>query len=153
VGLWVYICVCGGGVHSERGWGQESATATPYFKPACSRPPLFPTHPPTHRQAATLSCALRHFTAPEVLDGDNRYRCPANGELVRALKSITIEEAPNVLAVHLKRFDFFGRGEWGEAGRGAVGVGGARARGAYGAREGLSLVHLGDCSLVSVTDL
>ncbi|KAI8462774.1 MAG: hypothetical protein J3K34DRAFT_372984 [Monoraphidium minutum] len=61
-------------------------------------------------QASTLQRALQHFTAAEVLDGDNRYRCPKNGKLVRAKKRITIEEAPNVLAVHLKRFDFFGRG-------------------------------------------
>lgn len=45
-----------------------------------------------------------------MLDGDNRYRCPADGRLVRATKRITVEEAPNVLAVHLKRFDFFGHG-------------------------------------------
>lgn len=64
-----------------------------------------------YAQAATLQAALQHFTAAEVLDGANRYRCPKNGELVRAQKRITIEEAPNVLVVHLKRFDFFGRGE------------------------------------------
>jgi ubiquitin carboxyl-terminal hydrolase 36/42 len=29
---------------------------------------------------------------------------------VRAHKRISIEDAPNVLTVHLKRFDFFGRG-------------------------------------------
>jgi ubiquitin carboxyl-terminal hydrolase 36/42 len=63
-------------------------------------------------RASSLDGALRRFTAAEVLDGDNRYRLPkeVGGELVRATKRITIEEAPNVLTVHLKRFEFGGRG-------------------------------------------
>ena len=77
--------------------------------PTPAPPPIQNTLAPS--QASTLTRALQHFTAPEVLDGDNRYRCPKNNKLVRARKRITIEEAPNVLAVHLKRFDFFGRGE------------------------------------------
>ena len=39
-----------------------------------------------------------------------RYRCPKNNKLVRATKRISIDDAPNVLTIHLKRFDFFGRG-------------------------------------------
>jgi hypothetical protein len=120
-------------------------------------------------RASTLHSALEHFTAGEILDGDNRcqgvgerggilpkltdvhgacpqqyrpgsdalrlflssmpfmphrvalplthinlchlchthrYRCPKNKQLVRAVKRITIEDAPNVLTIHLKRFDF-----------------------------------------------
>lgn len=33
-------------------------------------------------KANTLTRALQHFTAEEVLDGDNRYRCPKNNKLV-----------------------------------------------------------------------
>lgn len=33
-------------------------------------------------KAQTLTRALQHFTAEEVLDGDNRYRCPKNNKLV-----------------------------------------------------------------------
>jgi hypothetical protein len=35
-------------------------------------------------KASSITRALQHFTAPEVLDGDNRYRCPKNNKLVRA---------------------------------------------------------------------
>jgi ubiquitin carboxyl-terminal hydrolase 36/42 len=63
-------------------------------------------------RASSLDGALRRFTEAEVLDGDNRYRLPSEkgGQLVRATKRITIDEAPNVLTVHLKRFEFGGRG-------------------------------------------
>lgn len=33
-------------------------------------------------KAPSLSKALQHFTAVEVLDGENRYRCPKNNKLV-----------------------------------------------------------------------
>lgn len=33
-------------------------------------------------KASSLTRALQHFTAAEVLDGDNRYRCPKNNQLV-----------------------------------------------------------------------
>eukprot|EP00878_Enallax_costatus_P030218 GHUV01032883.1.p1 GENE.GHUV01032883.1~~GHUV01032883.1.p1 ORF type:complete len:182 (+),score=51.66 GHUV01032883.1:711-1256(+) len=33
-------------------------------------------------KANSLAKALQHFTAAEVLDGDNRYRCPKNSKLV-----------------------------------------------------------------------
>lgn len=33
-------------------------------------------------KANNLNRALQHFTAEEVLDGDNRYRCPKNNKLV-----------------------------------------------------------------------
>jgi ubiquitin carboxyl-terminal hydrolase 36/42 len=33
-------------------------------------------------RAPTVMRALQHFTAKEVLDGDNKYRCPKNNKLV-----------------------------------------------------------------------
>eukprot|EP00201_Polytomella_parva_P022059 CAMPEP_0175050102 /NCGR_PEP_ID=MMETSP0052_2-20121109/7084_1 /TAXON_ID=51329 ORGANISM="Polytomella parva, Strain SAG 63-3" /NCGR_SAMPLE_ID=MMETSP0052_2 /ASSEMBLY_ACC=CAM_ASM_000194 /LENGTH=1138 /DNA_ID=CAMNT_0016314291 /DNA_START=99 /DNA_END=3512 /DNA_ORIENTATION=- len=62
------------------------------------------------RKADSIERALEAFTAPEVLDGPNKYRCPTNQQLVRAVKRITIHEAPNVLTLHLKRFEFGGIG-------------------------------------------
>jgi ubiquitin C-terminal hydrolase len=38
-------------------------------------------------KAHSLTRALQHFTAAEVLDGDNKYRCPKNNKLVRAQQS------------------------------------------------------------------
>ncbi|GIL66148.1 hypothetical protein Vafri_19743 [Volvox africanus] len=61
-------------------------------------------------RATSLERALSAFTAPEVLDGANKYRCPKNNKLVRAVKRISVEEAPNVLTVHLKRFEYGGFG-------------------------------------------
>ncbi|GIL86570.1 hypothetical protein Vretifemale_14832, partial [Volvox reticuliferus] len=61
-------------------------------------------------RAPSLERALSAFTAPEVLDGANKYRCPKNNKLVRAVKRISVEEAPNVLTVHLKRFEYGGFG-------------------------------------------
>ncbi len=33
--------------------------------------------------ASSVLRALQHFTAREVLDGSNKYRCPKNNKLVR----------------------------------------------------------------------
>jgi hypothetical protein len=54
----------------------------------------------------TLKQALDKHHAVEVLDGDNKYRCPLNNRLVRAHRSVSIQEPPNVLIIHLKRFEF-----------------------------------------------
>ena len=50
--------------------------------------------------------ALHTFASVDVLDGDNKYRCPATKRLVRAQRSTRIQEPPNVLTLHLKRFEF-----------------------------------------------
>lgn len=33
-------------------------------------------------RASGVQRALQHFTAKELLDGDNKYRCPKNNKLV-----------------------------------------------------------------------
>lgn len=53
----------------------------------------------------TLSQALARFTEPETLQGDNRYRCDSCRKLVVAVKRFVVRRAPNVLTLHLKRFD------------------------------------------------
>ncbi|GAB4815062.1 hypothetical protein N2152v2_002108 [Parachlorella kessleri] len=74
-------------------------------------------------RANTLERALERFTAGkvavdkllysgpavwkrEVLDGSNKYKCAKEKRLVRAVKRMTVEVAPNVLMIQLKRFEF-----------------------------------------------
>ncbi len=39
-------------------------------------------------RASSVIRALQHFTAHEVLDGTNKYRCPKNGKLVRQVSAL-----------------------------------------------------------------
>lgn len=55
-------------------------------------------------KTTTLEKALRHFTAPEWLDGENKYKCDKCNALVRAQKRLSVHTAPNVLVVGLKRY-------------------------------------------------
>jgi ubiquitin carboxyl-terminal hydrolase 36/42 len=50
--------------------------------------------------------ALQKYVKPETLDQDNAYKCPKCKNKVRAQKRFTIQKAPNVLTLQLKRFDF-----------------------------------------------
>lgn len=49
---------------------------------------------------------MLHFLREEVLDGENSYKCDKCQRKVRATKKYSIQTAPNVLVVNLKRFDF-----------------------------------------------
>ncbi|KAL6554331.1 Ubiquitin carboxyl-terminal hydrolase 25 [Orobanche minor] len=53
----------------------------------------------------SLREALQKFFQPEVLDGNNKYKCDNCKKLVAARKQMSIHQAPNVLVVHLKRFE------------------------------------------------
>ncbi|TMX04826.1 hypothetical protein EJD97_004593 [Solanum chilense] len=56
-------------------------------------------------RADSLLKALDHFTARELLDGGQRqYQCQQCKQKVKATKRLTIDRAPHVLTVHLKRF-------------------------------------------------
>lgn len=57
-------------------------------------------------RAHSVQKALQRFTTGEVLDGQNSYKCPKQNTMVRAIKRITIEDAPNILIIQLKRFEF-----------------------------------------------
>ena len=57
-------------------------------------------------RAPSLTMALERYTKPEMLDRENKYKCPKQGRLVRARKTITIERSPNVLVFQLKRFEY-----------------------------------------------
>ncbi|KAI4344278.1 hypothetical protein L6164_011524 [Bauhinia variegata] len=56
-------------------------------------------------KADSLHKALVNFTAAEWLDGgEKQYQCQRCKQKVRALKQLTIDKAPYVLTIHLKRF-------------------------------------------------
>lgn len=56
-------------------------------------------------KADSLYKALEHFTAPELLDGgEKQYNCQQCKQKVRARKQLTVDKAPHVLTIHLKRF-------------------------------------------------
>lgn len=62
--------------------------------------------------AGSLHKALGDFTAKEQLDGGARvYQCDQCKQKVKALKQLTIHKAPQVLAVHLKRFSSHVQGQ------------------------------------------
>ncbi|GFR46995.1 hypothetical protein Agub_g8649 [Astrephomene gubernaculifera] len=65
----------------------------------------FTTLPLDIGQARSVSEGLRCFTEQERLDGDNKYRCDRCRTLAPAVKQTTIWDDPNVLVLHLKRFD------------------------------------------------
>ncbi|KAH9315522.1 hypothetical protein KI387_024149 [Taxus chinensis] len=52
----------------------------------------------------SLQDALAQFTAPEILDGENKYKCDRCKSYVKAKKQLTVHEAPNILTIALKRF-------------------------------------------------
>uniref|UniRef100_A0ACD5YPL1 Uncharacterized protein n=2 Tax=Avena sativa TaxID=4498 RepID=A0ACD5YPL1_AVESA len=59
-------------------------------------------------KAATLVKALQHFTQEELLDGgEEEYNCQSCKKKVVAKKRLTIDKAPDVLTLHLKRFSPF----------------------------------------------
>ncbi|KAJ6923680.1 ubiquitin carboxyl-terminal hydrolase 23 [Populus alba x Populus x berolinensis] len=56
-------------------------------------------------KADTLPALLRNFTAAEMLDGgEKHYQCQRCKQKVRAKKRLTVQKAPHVLTIHLKRF-------------------------------------------------
>ncbi|CAM6111948.1 unnamed protein product [Calypogeia fissa] len=57
-----------------------------------------------HGCVKTLEDVLAQFTAPEWLDGENKYKCDRCNGYVKARKRLTLHEAPNILTIALKRF-------------------------------------------------
>jgi ubiquitin C-terminal hydrolase len=54
----------------------------------------------------TLAQCFDTFTKPERLDEDNMWYCSECKEHVRAMKTMELWRLPNILVVHLKRFEF-----------------------------------------------
>lgn len=59
--------------------------------------------PRFHR--ACLYCSP-HCTQGELMEGDNAYMCEELGKRVPAVKRTAIKSLPQMLCVHLKRFEF-----------------------------------------------
>ncbi|MED6144856.1 hypothetical protein PIB30_019476 [Stylosanthes scabra] len=57
-----------------------------------------------HGDAASLEECLDQFTAKEWLQGDNMYKCDGCKDYVKAWKRLTVNRAPNILTIALKRF-------------------------------------------------
>ncbi|XP_061348658.1 ubiquitin carboxyl-terminal hydrolase 25 [Gastrolobium bilobum] len=53
----------------------------------------------------SLRDSMQKFFQPEVLDGNNKYKCDNCKKLVPAKKQMSILQAPNVLVIQLKRFE------------------------------------------------
>lgn len=67
-------------------------------------------------RSKSVTHALKSYVATEVLDGANKYKCEMGGgkpHMSRATKQFTVDVAPLVLTVQLKRFEYvpFGRGK------------------------------------------
>ncbi|KAL8536840.1 hypothetical protein ACS0TY_012132 [Phlomoides rotata] len=57
-----------------------------------------------HGDAGSLEECLDQFTAKERLHGDNMYKCDGCNAYVMAWKRLTLQRAPNILTIALKRF-------------------------------------------------
>lgn len=57
-----------------------------------------------HGDAASLEECLDQFTVSEWLHGENMYKCDGCNDYVKASKRLTIQQAPNILTIALKRF-------------------------------------------------
>ncbi|KAI3702716.1 hypothetical protein L6452_28466 [Arctium lappa] len=55
--------------------------------------------------SSSLKDALQNFFQPEILDGDNKYKCDNCRKLVAARKQMSMLQAPNILVIQLKRFE------------------------------------------------
>lgn len=53
----------------------------------------------------SLAAALARFSLPDTLGGADAYRCGGCRRLAPARKRMALYDDPNVLVVHLKRFD------------------------------------------------
>ncbi|KAL9432932.1 hypothetical protein AB3S75_027863 [Citrus x aurantiifolia] len=55
--------------------------------------------------SCSLKEAMQKFFQPEVLDGNNKYKCDNCKKLVSARKQMSILQSPNILVIQLKRFE------------------------------------------------
>jgi ubiquitin C-terminal hydrolase len=52
-----------------------------------------------------LEECVEEFTKEEILDDENKWKCPKCKSIQRATKKIDIWKLPSILIVHLKRFE------------------------------------------------
>ena len=60
----------------------------------------------TTEQGITLQQCFQSFSRPERLDVDNMWYCSKCKQHVQALKTMKLWRLPNILVIHLKRFEF-----------------------------------------------
>lgn len=57
-------------------------------------------------QDPKLEECVEEFTKEEILDGEDKWKCPKCDKFQRATKKIDIWKLPSVLIINLKRFEF-----------------------------------------------
>ena len=60
----------------------------------------------TTKQGITLDHCFQSFSRPERLDMENMWYCSKCRQHVQALKTMKLWRLPNILVIHLKRFEF-----------------------------------------------
>ncbi|KAJ0264049.1 Ubiquitin carboxyl-terminal hydrolase 25 [Hirschfeldia incana] len=55
--------------------------------------------------SSSVKESLQKFFQPEILDGNNKYKCESCKKLVTARKQMSVLQAPNILVIQLKRFE------------------------------------------------
>lgn len=56
--------------------------------------------------SVTLDQCFESFTQPERLDDDNMWYCSKCKDHVKAMKTVALWKLPNILVIHLKRFEY-----------------------------------------------
>ena len=90
-------------------WNANDLTAFANFNAFLDHPSLneaVEKHRAAPNRSLTLDQCLENFTQPERLDEDNKWYCSTCKDHVRAEKTMTLWRLPNILVIHLKRFEF-----------------------------------------------
>lgn len=73
------------------------------------RPPIVLSPLCVCSEASAVSVSLEEcwdrFTQPETLDEENQWYCPSCKDHVQARKTLEVWSLPDVLVLHLKRFE------------------------------------------------
>jgi ubiquitin C-terminal hydrolase len=64
---------------------------------------------PSKGKDCTFGEALKQFFEVDRLTKDNKYKCPVCKSLQNATKRLSVNVAPRILIVTIKRFDMFGQ--------------------------------------------
>lgn len=69
--------------------------------------PFLSISTPIHNVSSVYDCIV-NYCKPELLSGDNSYEHPTTGKKVDAVKHVHIVHAPNILIIHLNRWNHRG---------------------------------------------
>lgn len=64
---------------------------------------------PVSNTPSTIYDCMKNYYAPTSLSGDNSYLHPKTNEKVNATKHLTISTPPNILVIHLNRWNYNGK--------------------------------------------